>query len=104
RGGPKSVVLLQIYKEHLGFGPEPLCLCALVVTASEERRDAIWRRVALRRAILLVGHSSVIAATRTTLLTEPDWRERQRTHAARVDGWISPHRERAARGQKHPVE
>ena len=46
----------------------------------------------------------MIAATRTTLLTEPDWRERQRAHVARVDKWISPHRERAARGQKHPVE
>jgi hypothetical protein len=42
-------------------------------------------------------------ADRPLLLTEPAWRARQRAHAARVQAWIGPHLERAARGEKHPV-
>ena len=37
-------------------------------------------------------------------LAVADWRAQQRAHEARVDVWIQPHRERAARGEKHPVE
>jgi len=37
------------------------------------------------------------------LLAEPIWRDRQRNHADRVRPWIEPHRDRAARGEKHPV-
>jgi hypothetical protein len=36
-------------------------------------------------------------------LTESVWRSRQREHEARVQAWIEPHRERAGRGEKHPV-
>ncbi len=38
------------------------------------------------------------------LLPVAVWQEQQRTHAARVDALIGDHRERAARGQPHPVE
>lgn len=39
-----------------------------------------------------------------TWLPEAAWRSRQRAHHARVDHALAPHRERAARGIKHPVE
>jgi hypothetical protein len=39
-----------------------------------------------------------------TLLAEANWLERRRGHEARVDRWIEPHRQRASRGEKHPVE
>jgi hypothetical protein len=32
------------------------------------------------------------------------WRARRAAHEARVDAWTAGHRERAARGQRHPVE
>jgi hypothetical protein len=32
-----------------------------------------------------------------------DWRERAAAHAARMDRWVQPHLERAARGERHPV-
>lgn len=38
------------------------------------------------------------------MLSETEWRERQRAHEACVDGLIGDHRQRAARGHKHPVE
>ena len=38
------------------------------------------------------------------LLAEPEWLARQDAHEARVDAWTAGHRERAARGQAHPVE
>ena len=38
-----------------------------------------------------------------TVLSEPDWRERQRAHEARVRGWTDPHQARASRGEQHPV-
>lgn len=34
----------------------------------------------------------------------PAWRERERAHIERADALTRAHRERAARGQKHPVE
>jgi hypothetical protein len=37
------------------------------------------------------------------VLAEAEWRSRQARHHARVNAWIDPHRERAARGEKHPV-
>src|SRR5438874_4249346 len=37
------------------------------------------------------------------LLPEPEWRERQRAHVARVNAWLEPHCSRVARGEKHPV-
>ncbi|UAJ80775.1 3-methyladenine DNA glycosylase [Leifsonia sp. ZF2019] len=40
----------------------------------------------------------------TTLLDPADWRARETAHAARADALTAGHRERAARGEKHPVE
>ena len=37
------------------------------------------------------------------ILAEPDWLARQAAHQDRVRQWIEPHRERKARGEKHPV-
>jgi hypothetical protein len=37
------------------------------------------------------------------VLSEQDWRERQRAHEARVRRWTGPHQLRTARGEKHPV-
>ena len=39
----------------------------------------------------------------STILTEPEWRERRRAHETRVRMWTDPHQARAARGEKHPV-
>ncbi|MGO4594521.1 3-methyladenine DNA glycosylase [Leifsonia sp. 2TAF2] len=36
-------------------------------------------------------------------LAESDWRARERAHVARADALTAEHRERAARGEKHPV-
>ena len=38
------------------------------------------------------------------VLGEDDWRERAQAHAQRVDAWTLGRRERAARGEKHPVD
>ena len=38
-----------------------------------------------------------------TLLSEPEWRDRQRTHDEHVRAWTDPHQKRAGRGEKHPV-
>jgi len=47
----------------------------------------------------------MVAATAThEVLTETAWQARRAAHETRVDGWIGGHRERAARGQPHPVE
>ncbi len=43
-------------------------------------------------------------ATPLEFLTEADWQERRRRHEARIIAFTSGHRERAARGEKHPVE
>lgn len=45
----------------------------------------------------------MIATTAPTVLPEAEWLERRRAHHARVTRWTAPHRERAARGAKHPV-
>lgn len=45
----------------------------------------------------------MIATASLTILDEPEWRERQRAHEARVRAWTDPHQVRAARGEKHPV-
>jgi hypothetical protein len=45
-----------------------------------------------------------VANTGNTVLPEEVWRERKRTHEARVDALVGGHRDRASRGQKHPVE
>jgi hypothetical protein len=37
------------------------------------------------------------------VLTEAQWRSRQRAHEARVRAWTDLHQARAARGEKHPV-
>ncbi len=36
-------------------------------------------------------------------LGEAEWRERRRAHEERVNVWLIPHQERAARAEKHPV-
>ena len=41
--------------------------------------------------------------TELTVLAEPEWQERRRAHEQRVGAWTKPHRERAGRGEKHPV-
>ncbi|HVV20897.1 MAG TPA: 3-methyladenine DNA glycosylase [Pseudonocardiaceae bacterium] len=38
-----------------------------------------------------------------TLLAEPEWQARAAAHVRRVTAWTVPHRERKARGEKHPV-
>ncbi len=37
------------------------------------------------------------------MLTEPEWRARQRAHVDRVRQWTQPHKERALAKEKHPV-
>lgn len=37
------------------------------------------------------------------VLSETDWIERERRHLERVDAFVTPHRERAQRGEAHPV-
>ncbi len=46
----------------------------------------------------------MLTAANLTVLDEPAWQARRRAHEARVDALVGGHRERAARGQKHPVE
>ena len=46
----------------------------------------------------------VIPTSSRTSLPAADWLRQKRTHEDRVDQWIGPHRKRAARGEKHPVE
>lgn len=40
----------------------------------------------------------------TRLLDPADWRARERAHAERADALTAGHRERSARGERHPVE
>lgn len=47
---------------------------------------------------------AVNASTETAILTEPEWLARRSAHEARVRVWTDPAQDRAARGQKHPVE
>jgi hypothetical protein len=37
------------------------------------------------------------------ILSEPEWQAREDAHIARMRQWTGPHRERRARGEKHPV-
>jgi hypothetical protein len=39
-----------------------------------------------------------------TILSEAEWLARRQAHETRVRLWTDPHQERAARGEKHPVE
>lgn len=39
-----------------------------------------------------------------TLLEPREWARRSASHEARVSAWLAPHRERARRGEAHPVE
>jgi hypothetical protein len=45
----------------------------------------------------------VIATATTTILAQPDWQQRRRSHEQRVSVWTDPHQSRASRGEKHPV-
>jgi len=45
----------------------------------------------------------ILADAQSTVLPEPEWRERRAAHEARVSLWLTPHQQRAARGEKHPV-
>ncbi len=47
--------------------------------------------------------SAPTAAISSCVLAEPEWRERQHAHEARVRAWTDPHQARTARGEKHPV-
>lgn len=42
--------------------------------------------------------------TEPVILAESEWRARRRAHQERLAAWITPHRARQARGDKHPVE
>jgi len=46
----------------------------------------------------------VISSSPYPLLPSADWQEQRRAHEERVDIWITPHRARASRREKHPVE
>jgi len=49
--------------------------------------------------------TAAATARRTAALTAaPGWRDDERRHHERVDPLLAGHRERAARGEKHPVE
>ncbi len=47
--------------------------------------------------------SAATPLSHSEILSEPEWRERQRAHEARVRAWTDPHQARSARGEKHPV-
>jgi hypothetical protein len=47
---------------------------------------------------------AVSASTAPVVLTEPEWLARRGAHEARVRVWTDPQQQRAARGEKHPVE
>ncbi|MRG61238.1 3-methyladenine DNA glycosylase [Agromyces sp. CFH 90414] len=44
------------------------------------------------------------ASAPVVVLDASDWRERERAHAERADALTAGHRERAARGERHPIE
>lgn len=44
-----------------------------------------------------------VAPAATMVWPEAEWRARQRAHRDRVRGWTSERRQRASRGEKHPV-
>ena len=48
--------------------------------------------------------SAAIDVGALVVVDEADWRTRAQAHAERVDAWTAGRRERAARGEKHPVD
>ena len=46
----------------------------------------------------------MVASASVTVLPEPEWQERRRAHEQRVAAWTAPHQQRAARGEKNPVQ
>lgn len=44
-----------------------------------------------------------VSSSREIRLPEPVWRARQRSHLERIRRWSGPARERASRGEKHPI-
>ncbi|MBI3885867.1 MAG: 3-methyladenine DNA glycosylase [Opitutae bacterium] len=46
----------------------------------------------------------MVAPPAVTVLAEPEWQTRRRAHEQRVSAWTTPHQQRAARGEKNPVE
>lgn len=47
--------------------------------------------------------STHTAPARTAVLSHREWQQREREHQLRADSLTAAHRERAARGEKHPV-
>jgi len=45
----------------------------------------------------------MVAAGSSKFIAEPDWLARRSAHELRVRAWTDPHQQRAARGEKHPV-
>ncbi len=57
------------------------------------------------RALRLAGVTDLLDAPGgLPVLAEGDWTARRDAHQARVDGWLTGHRERRSRGRSHPVE
>lgn len=56
--------------------------------------DVPGKPPATRRTLVSVGNVVLPGAV---------WRERERAHAGRVEGWLVPHLERRGRGERHPV-
>lgn len=78
------------------------------------RRAPVWSQRAptkpeSRREVAETRHLrnrwAVITASPPALqsLAPPEWQARRAAHERRVDGWILPHRQRAAAGVRHPV-
>ncbi|WP_156377095.1 hypothetical protein [Microbacterium sp. Root53] len=47
--------------------------------------------------------SAALDTATVTRLARDEWRAREAAHEARADALTAEHRERAARGEKHPV-
>jgi hypothetical protein len=45
----------------------------------------------------------MMSAPTTIVLAEPEWQARERDHVTRMRQWTTPHQQRRARGEKHPV-
>jgi len=48
--------------------------------------------------------TSITAPPGSVVIAADVWRAREHAHQARADALTAAHRERAARGEKHPVE
>src|SRR4051812_7371671 len=64
--------------------------------------DGCWSASPDHRPFVQV-HAGVIRFSSSDVLPESEWQARRHAHENRIDGWIAPHRARAARGEKHPV-